>query len=234
MMVAARPGICPGTVTRLKKRGSVTFFKGCTLLLVPERMPGRTALEGWGERNRNKNNTHVGVGVVGVSVDYQHSYHQSSHRLPKQRHDVVYIRAWVGPCGIVDKLLPLIVQGYCFVIVHLCLVHCFITEAKIGTYHCRVDGLMKFDLQDVEYIRQPVWLLVDHVQQFHVEFREPWVVFGNCQETQVAPKILKLLLQLKYVLSVINMHLSSFVVGGIRVYFYYTINYKLVQYLPCV
>lgn len=65
-VIAARLGISSGTVTRLKKHGSVMFFKGCTSLLVPEQTRGRTTRLWWGEDGGNKNNTQVGVGAEGA------------------------------------------------------------------------------------------------------------------------------------------------------------------------
>lgn len=49
MMVAMRLDSHSGTVTRLKKRDSVMFFKGCTSLLVPEQLRGRMARLWWRE-----------------------------------------------------------------------------------------------------------------------------------------------------------------------------------------
>jgi hypothetical protein len=48
VIVVARLDGRSGTATRLKKRGSVMFFKGCTSLLVPEQSRVRATRSWWG------------------------------------------------------------------------------------------------------------------------------------------------------------------------------------------
>ena len=71
-MIVASPVYFGDTATRLKKRVSGTFLRGCTSLLVSPRYNRRTTRLGWRGEGRNKNNTRVGVRIVETLMTHRH------------------------------------------------------------------------------------------------------------------------------------------------------------------